>query len=105
MRKSQFIAISKPPVTATPIRQLGLCAEFPEIQSGAERRIGAGHDDNVDGVVVVYLGKCREEPGTQLLGQRIADVRPVQCEHADTVPGLDQQHRCVVSLGHGGHLP
>lgn len=46
----------------TDVRQRGLPGQLLEVQSGAEHRIGAGEDDDVDVVVGLGVGQRREKP-------------------------------------------
>ncbi len=82
------------------VGQLGGVAQFLEVEARAEHRVGAGEDDDVDGVVGLGIAQRGEELGAQRRRQRVAGLRPVQRQGADPVGGVDQQHdrRSVIGL-------
>jgi hypothetical protein len=65
-------------------------AELAEIQSGAERRVGAGENDHVDAVIRFGVGERKGEGSLQFAAHRVAGVGAVESDSAHTIVGVRQ---------------
>jgi hypothetical protein len=77
-------------------------AEFLQVDARAERRVGAGEDHHVDGVVgVALLDRGRQRLAHRAV-ERVARLGPVQRNDRDPVGDVDQDDAVV---SHGSRTP
>lgn len=79
-----------------------MLAQFFEVKPGAEHRIGPGHNDDVDGGIVLCSTQGPEESAAQRRGECIARGRPIQGERSDSASGVNEQDVGFVRIARAG---
>src|SRR5215216_3192813 len=82
--------LSPPPVVTPADEVRGRAAELAEVETGAERGVDAGEDDDIDAVVRFGTGEGDGEGSLQLGVHGVAGVGAVERDRADARGGLGE---------------